>query len=230
VMLALGMAGGLGWSNDSNHKMLPAQTYTNAWASKQYHQDLSSRYANRMDQFTISREIVINRSIAEVFSAVTTSQLWRICYPETVAVGGITHRPFKKGDLLLEKFLFAGMLYTQFRYEVDEYKPPTRATFHGDVIIMNSAMEKLFGSELGNVAGTFEYDLTEISPNVTHWKRQVHFYHFVDSWGTKMAFKAFMNTIQLSQERGATLFVECVKEFMHLPDYRLELYGVFKGM
>lgn len=45
---------------------------------------------------TVSETVEIKRPIKEVFNAVTTANIWTLCYPETVATGGITRRPFKK--------------------------------------------------------------------------------------------------------------------------------------
>jgi len=206
-----------------------AQQYSPEWSREQYDMNLTELYRKRQGVVTISRIVEIPLPIDEVFDAVTTLQMWRICYPNTLAVGGITHRPFARGDLLLERFLFSGLIFNQFRYEVDELDKPTRALFHGKIIMANEAMQVSIGEGIEGIGGSFEYDLVATNDTSTKWRRNVHLYRHRDNPATHVAFSAYLVMVRDSQERGASLFVQCVRDFLQSKDYKRELYGSAAG-
>ncbi len=166
---------------------------------------------NWKDTYKLVSKVEINKPIQEVFDAVTTSSIWVHLYPETVAVGGVTDRPFKKGDLILEKFLYGGWLYSMFQYEVDEYAPPKRITFHGKLIMGNDLLDRVIGKLAPNAGGTFEYELEEKGKDVTLWTRNLYFYH-TGGLISKICFKILLATVLRSQKKGAALFVNYVKQ------------------
>jgi len=179
----------------------------------------------RKNTYTLEESIVIKKPINEVFDVATTSRTWANCYPETLSVGGVTKRPFKKGDLILEKFVFAGMIYCLFKYEVDEYDPPHHITFHGVQALTNDILDKLFHKLIAKIHGTFEYELTQIDKDTTKWVRKIHFYHS-GGFFTKLFFKTYLHTILRSQKKGARMYVENVKWFLESNEYKSELYGL----
>ena len=186
--------------------------------------DLPARWNKRKDTYTLENTIEINRPIQEVFDAVTTTRLWELCYPETLSVGGTTKRPFKKGDLVLERFMFAGSLFSVFQYHIDEYDPPNHVTFHGIQLMTDSMAERIMGSVIDHICGTFDYDLTAIDENTTRWVRKLHLYR-TGGLAAKIAYKMYLGHILRSQKKGAQIFVENVKQFMEKDDYKSELYG-----
>jgi hypothetical protein len=188
---------------------------------------LSQRFNNRKDSFLLSRTITIRRPIEEVFDVIMRPQIWTSCYPETVAVGGTTKRPIKKGDLVLEKFLFNGLYYSMFRYDVEILDRPTAARFHGIQVQSNVIVEKLLGNTLRELGGTFDYKFRKIDDNTTEWVRDLHLYTTSDTWAGKIMFKLFLKWLIGSQEKGATLFVHCAKSLLESPteDYQRELFA-----
>jgi hypothetical protein len=186
---------------------------------------LHDRFNGRQSQRLISRKMIIHRPIQEVFDAVSTPQLWRVCYPETVAVGGVTKRPIKKGDMVLEKFLFGGIYYTMFRYEVEIVESPVALRFHGIQAMSNMLAESVLGNVLRKVGGTFDYKFTKIDEHTTEWQRDLYLYTTADDWFGTLMFKMFYTFIIGSQEKGATLFVNCAKTILESEDYQRELFA-----
>jgi len=80
-------------------------------------------------EYTLVREVEIKAPIEKVFDVVTTARLWTNFYPETVAVGGVTDRPFVRGDVIIEKFMMMGYLYIVFNYTVEQYNKPWGVVF-----------------------------------------------------------------------------------------------------
>lgn len=185
--------------------------------------DLPKRFYERRETYTLENTIEINRPIQEVFDAVTTTKLWELCYPETLSVGGVTKRPFKKGDLILERFMFAGEIFSVFQYEVDEYDPPYHITFHGIQLMTQSLLEVALGGLLDHICGTFDYDLESLGENKTRWVRKLHLYH-TGGLAAKAAYKMYMARVLRSQKKGAQIFVENTKHFLEQDDYKVELY------
>jgi hypothetical protein len=175
--------------------------------------------ALKEDKYTLENKVEVNKPIQEVFDTITSSKIWVSCYPETLAVGGVTNRPFKKGDLILEKFLIGGWFYCMFHYEVDEYNPPERVTFHGKLIIINDFFDRVLGPIFNNARGTFEYDIEAKSENVTLWTRKLHLHH-TGGVVTKFFYNIALLVMVRSQKKGADLFVNFVKRFIK-SDYEL---------
>ena len=188
---------------------------------------LHERFENRKESFLLSRKVIINRPINEVYDAIMTPQMWTTCYPETLAVGSTTRRPIKKGDLVLEKFLFNGLYYSMFRYEVEQANRPHAGRFHGIQIHSNILVETFLGSTLRNLGGTFEYTFHSINATSTEWTRDLHLYTIDSSWSGKVMFKLFVGWILPQQRKGATLFVDCAKILLEKPrdDYERELFA-----
>ena len=63
---------------------------------KLYTSNLTQMWENRNLEttWTLESKITINRSAEEVFDAITTSGIWRACYPNTISVGGFSRKPF----------------------------------------------------------------------------------------------------------------------------------------
>lgn len=61
-----------------------------------YTSNLSEKWDSRNLEttWTLQSQITINRSAEEVFDAITTSGIWRACYPNTISVGGFSRKPF----------------------------------------------------------------------------------------------------------------------------------------
>ena len=173
---------------------------------------------------TLENSIVINKNIQEVFDSVTTSRLWPLCYPETVAVGGVTSRPFIKGDLIIEKFLYASSIYSVIQYNVDEYDPPNKVTFHGKIVMTSQWLNFFFGSQMKNIGGTFEYNLKSLSDDVTHWDRKIHFY-YTGGFLNKLFFNAYLAFVWPNQKIGAQSFVENVKWLLENNQHYRELWN-----
>ena len=189
---------------------------------------LSDRYLHkRTASYLLSRNVTIKRSIDDVFNAIMSPQLWVTCYPETVAVGSITSRPMRKGDLVLEKFLFNGMFYSTFRYEVELLDRPTAGRFHGILMHSNAVAEWLFGRLLKDLGGTFDYKFHAIDSNTTMWTRDLHLYTTSQSFAGMVFYRLVLAVLRGSQEKGATLFVECTKHLLELPfeEHQRELFG-----
>lgn len=133
-----------------------------------YGQDLRPKWDRRNmdDSRSIANSVLIERPMAEVHQALTTSYLWVACYPDTVGVGGIARRPFKSGDIILEKFLFGSKDYNLIRYQVDTNQQ-NHVLFHGDGIVVGGELPpglteteaKVFNSKVGI---TFEYILQSL--------------------------------------------------------------------
>lgn len=52
-------------------------------------------------EYLVHNVVEIDKSPQVVFDVVTRSKLWPAYYPETVAVSGVTKRPFVPGDVRL---------------------------------------------------------------------------------------------------------------------------------
>lgn len=183
-------------------------------------EELKRRFDKRKKTYTLTNTVEINLPIKDVFNAITTSHIWVSCYPETLSVGGITKRPFKANDLIIERFMFAGGLFSCFQYEVDEYVSPNRITFHGEQLMTNDILERLLGPWLRNIGGTFEYQLE--GDNITKWTRKLHLY-YNGGFFTHLIYRIYLMRILRSQKKGAALFVNNVKRFLESPDYKKEL-------
>jgi len=201
-------------------------------ATSAYDRDLSERWGGRLEpeHTSIANEVVIHRNISDVFRAITTSSLWVTCYPETVGVGGTTKRPFKAGDLVLEKFMFAGTDYSVIRYQVATYTPPHKIVFHGDRILVGQTLLHSLADWLGvteQIGGTFEYDLEELQPNLTKWVRRVHFYHNMSTGNLlgRFMYRYALNKYIHSQQYGAALYVECTRRMLETEGWETELFG-----
>jgi hypothetical protein len=169
------------------------------------------RFYDRQETFLLSRRISINRPAEQVYQAVLSPQLWTLCYPETLAVAGVSKRRVRPGDVIIEKFLFNGMFYVMFRYDVESADPDSLVLFHGIIVFANSILQRLFPTMLQEIGGSFDYKFEVISPGVTEWQRDLYLYTTSKSLIGKALFWLVVTWIRETQERGATQFVECTK-------------------
>jgi hypothetical protein len=176
----------------------------------------TTRFDERYSTVLISREVIINKGIDQVFDAVTTPGMWLSCYPETIAVtGNGPNRPMKLNDLILEKFLFSGLIYTQFRYDVEALQRPHHVRFHGIMTMTNAIVDSIIDKSLG---GTFNYTFESITPHQTRWQRDLYLYTTSSTWLSQLQYRLMIGLIRPSQERGASLFVECAKILLEKGD------------
>jgi uncharacterized protein YndB with AHSA1/START domain len=70
--------------------------------------------------------VTINGPVAAVFDLVTSARFWTRWHPATVAVGGVTERPFGLGDRIHERVRF-GDIEAEGTWTVVEYDRPRRA-------------------------------------------------------------------------------------------------------
>ena len=171
----------------------------------------SPRFYDRQASFLLSRRVRIHRSADKVYQAVLSPQLWTLCYPETIDVGGVSRRPVRKNDVIIEKFLFAGMFYVTFRYDVERADPSSLVRFHGIIIFINSIIQQLFPGTIQEIGGSFEYAFDVIDSHTTEWQRDLYLYTTSKSILGKMLFWLVVSWVRDSQERGATQFLECTK-------------------
>lgn len=190
--------------------------------------DPETAFYNRTSSTVLESVIEIERPVQEVWDAINTSRLWQLVYPETISVGGQTVRPFEKGDIIFEKFLYGGLIYAMFDYTVNEQTPPddaghAHAVFTGRMAIENTLLAQCCGVALSQSNGTFEYFLESQGSNVTKWTRRVYFYHSGGCMAS-MVFKSFLAFVWPSQKRGAQIFVEATKRFLESDYYKENLY------
>lgn len=109
------------WPLDGSTTILSAEQTAEymSW----YTEDLLPKWQNKKESslWTLQTTISIKQPAQKVFDAIMTSNMWPVCYPNTLSVGGFSHTPFTpetpKG-MILEKFLWAGAMYSLFRYQV----------------------------------------------------------------------------------------------------------------
>jgi hypothetical protein len=65
-----------------------------------------------MAQTTVSNQIQIRGQPAAIFDLTTTARFWPQWHPATLAVGGVSERPFQLGDELHEQARIGGRIYT----------------------------------------------------------------------------------------------------------------------
>ena len=75
--------------------------------------------------------ITITGPAEAVFDLVTTARYWPRWHPATLAVGGVTQRPFGLGDRIHERVRF-GDVVTQGTWEVVEHDRPRRSVLRID--------------------------------------------------------------------------------------------------
>lgn len=179
-----------------------------------------SRFYERTDQFLLSRSIVINRNLSVVADAVLAPQLWTLCYPETLGVGGVSRRRVRPGDVIFEKFLFAGIFYVVFRYDVEtvELKHPGIVRFHGIVVFSNDIIQRYFQWVVDQIGGTFEYKFNLVNSTSTEWQRDLYIYTTSHSWTVRSMFWLAIATIRSTQQKGATQFLACTKLLLESMD------------
>ncbi|CAE7426103.1 unnamed protein product [Symbiodinium natans] len=195
--------------------------------------DLLPKWENRNLESTwkLQTTITIKQPAQTVFDAIMTSNMWPVCYPNTLSVGGFSHQPFTPetpAGMILEKFLWAGAFYSLFRYQVEDYQPPSFATFDGAIIF--SVGDVIAQDAVDTIGGRFQYNLTSTGPNETSWTRTVYFYQ--DKSATLLqqtAFATMMNTVIFpAQKKGAPQYVNCAKIFLETPGWERELWGSSK--
>ena len=166
----------------------------------------------------------------ELFHALATPNLWAVCAPATVGVGGITKRPFKAGDLVLDKELGAGSAYNIVQYQIDDTHAPRNLTYTGKYIsVADTAFNKQLPDHVHPGFGArYEYVLEKLSKHSTRWTRKLTFYFDEgvtleerNAWG--------YNGMSVSHAPydHTTLYFQCVKQFLETKDYGYELYGSF---
>jgi len=225
-----GKSGGRGASLKGKQITLNA-TQTAEFA-KYYDRNLTAMWGkrNQVQTWSLQVETTIEQDAKTVFEAVATPNLWPICYPNTLSVGGLGHKPMDPetpAGMLLEKFQWAGELYSLFRYQVADYVPWEFLTFDGALIF--TAFDMVGGGNLtqemvDSILGRFQYNISEVAPNRTRWIRTVYFYPTDASPVTAAAFNAAMRFVFPYQEKGAPMYVDCVKRFMATPSWKSELY------
>jgi uncharacterized protein YndB with AHSA1/START domain len=75
--------------------------------------------------------ITITGPAEAVFDLVTTARFWPRWHPATLAVGGVTQRPFGLGDRIHERVRF-GEVVTEGAWEVVEHARPRRSVLRID--------------------------------------------------------------------------------------------------
>ncbi|CAE7519443.1 unnamed protein product [Symbiodinium pilosum] len=192
--------------------------------------DLLPKWENRRLSSTwkLQTHVTIKQPAQAIFNAIMTSNMWPVCYPNTLSVGGFSHKPFTPETppgMILEKFLWAGAFYSLFRYQVEDYQPPTFATFDGAIIF--SVGDLIAQDAIDTIGGRFQYNLTEVGPNETNWTRTVYFYQDKSaSLFQRTQFGTMMGTVIFpAQEKGAPQYVNCVKIFLETPGWEQELWG-----
>lgn len=216
------------WPLDGSTTILSAEQTAEymSW----YTEDLLPKWQNKKESslWTLQTTISIKQPAQKVFDAIMTSNMWPVCYPNTLSVGGFSHTPFTpetpKG-MILEKFLWAGAMYSLFRYQVEDYEPPTFATFDGAMIF--TVGDLIAQNSINTIGGRFQYNLTSLGPNETNWTRTVYFYQDKSaSMIQQMEFATMMNTVIFpAQKKGAPQYVNCVKIFLETPGWEKELWG-----
>lgn len=83
--------------------------------------------------------IAIAGGLEPVFDLVTTARLWPQWHPATVAVGGVTERPFLLGDVIRERGQAAGLPFVLAwivveharpqRIVIESHEPPARIAY-----------------------------------------------------------------------------------------------------
>src|ERR1043166_411253 len=77
---------------------------------------------------TIANSIMITGPVAAVFDLVTTARFWPQWHPATLAVGGVTERPYQLGDAIHERGQ-VGAAQFQVVWTVTEHDRPRRVAF-----------------------------------------------------------------------------------------------------
>jgi hypothetical protein len=181
------------------------------------------RFFERKEEFLLSRAVNISRPFKEVTKAVLTPDLWRLCYPETIALGGVSRRPMKPGDIILEKFVFNGMWYVVFRYTVETDDISGVVRFHGIPAFTNALLQNNFQFVLDAIGGTFEYRFKDLNGRTTEWTRDLYLYTTSSNPIIRLLFWFAVSQVQESQERGASLFLECSK--MMLENFKESVFA-----
>ena len=167
----------------------------------------------RKDERIFKSEIVVNKPQEVVFDTITTLRTWEMCYPATIDVGGVTERPLRKGDLMLEKFMWGGFLYAVFEYEIVEYDPPRRFAFWGTQPFTSTFVDFFFGSFIDKISAGIEYDVSPAEGGGALWKRTSFYYHR-GGLLTKLFFKTFMFIVSRSLRQSAHLYMKWAKRLM----------------
>jgi uncharacterized protein YndB with AHSA1/START domain len=77
---------------------------------------------------SVANTITIHGPIAPVFDLVTTARFWPKWHPATLAVGGVTERPYQLGDAIHERGK-VGNVGFQVVWTVTEHQRPSRVVF-----------------------------------------------------------------------------------------------------
>lgn len=188
---------------------------------------MRAAWQKKKGTYILQDVIEIDAPPEDVYEAVMTSRLWTSVYPNTLSTGGVTWRPFARGDLVYERFLFAGCIYSIFQYEVAEDRGDY-ALFHGRQAFTNPLIQGCVGPCLGNVHGSFEYWLDDLGSNRTRWTRNVYYYYTGGPWNGCVLYP-YLCTVLRSQSFGADVYVQGVKRFVESPEWRHELFGPGEG-
>jgi len=169
------------------------------------------RFYNRTETFLLTRRVNIKQPAEDVFAAVMAPQLWTLCYPETLAVGGVSRRRIREGDVVFEKYLFNGLAYVVFRYDVEKADPNNLVRFHGIPVFANTLIHRYFDWVLHEIGGSFDYTFQKVNAMETIWIRDLYLYTTSQTWFGKFIFWLTVAWIRDRQEAGATQFLECTK-------------------
>jgi hypothetical protein len=161
----------------------------------------------------LSQSIEIKSNTSTVFDYITTPSTWLALYPSTIGVGGVTDRPIKEKDLIIEKFLINNIYYAAFQYDILKRQEQKFIEFEGKIITSTYLINFIFGSIISDIRGTFTYILENVTSDTVKFTRNLKIFsnNKNPSLYQKLLFKIFILSVNNSLINSGIQYLNAIK-------------------